>query len=169
MRFQKGNTIGHRFQKGNPSRPEPVELRLERHSMPEPNSGCHLWMAALSTDGYGQIWVDRHLRNAHIVAYELLKGAVPEGLELDHLCRVRSCVNPHHLEPVTSKENTARGMVAVVTRARIDFNAPCPHGADHRVVWTVRGNGKRQKDCRTCRARRKREKRNAKPSPSLAF
>lgn len=168
MRFQKGNTIGHRFQKGNPSRPEPIELRLEKHSMPEPNSGCHLWFGALNRDGYAEVWADGRTRKAATVAYELENGPVPEGLVLDHLCRTRCCVNPAHLEPVTSKENTARGMVAAVVRARIDFSAPCPHGDDHRVIWYTRGDGRRQKTCLTCKSIRKREKRNAKSPAQLA-
>lgn len=69
---------------------------------------CWLWTKA-TQKGYGVFWVPPQNRRAHVVAYNLLVGPVPEGLDLDHLCRVRHCVNPSHLEPVTRKENVLRG------------------------------------------------------------
>ena len=71
-----------------------MQARLDKFVSPEPNTGCYLWTGALSTDGYGQFWANGRLRNAHIVSYELVKGPVPDGKELDHLCRMRCCVNP---------------------------------------------------------------------------
>lgn len=68
---------------------------------------CWLWTGAIDTRGYGTYWKPKHAR-AHRVSYEALIGPIPAGLDLDHLCRVRSCVNPHHLEPVTRKENMDR-------------------------------------------------------------
>ena len=72
---------------------------------------CWLWTGTLGPGGYGRL---RHseLRKsvaAHRFAYELLVGPIPEGLQIDHLCRVHGCVNPAHLEPVTGKENQHRG------------------------------------------------------------
>lgn len=78
---------------------------------PEPNTGCWLWLSSLSVDGYGYTRLrgqGRKHKRAHRVVYEWFKGPIPEGLQLDHLCRVRSCVNPDHLEPVTHKENMRR-------------------------------------------------------------
>lgn len=69
---------------------------------------CWLWTAYKSNGGYGRIKVDGQMVPAHRVAYKLLVGPIPEGMELDHLCRVRHCVNPAHLEPVTHGENTLR-------------------------------------------------------------
>jgi hypothetical protein len=85
--------------------------RFERYVMPEPNSGCWFWMGGLSAGGYGQITFSnpKTTKKAHRVAWELHRGPVPAGLELDHLCRMRSCVTPDHLEPVTRRENTLRG------------------------------------------------------------
>lgn len=74
--------------------------------------GCWLWTACLDGAGYGRF--GRKKRNgpsvlAHRVAYEALRGEIPDGLQIDHLCRVRCCVNPWHLEPVTIRENQLRG------------------------------------------------------------
>lgn len=77
---------------------------------------CWLWRRAVSRNGYGIFFVkDAHGRPigggyAHRYAYITFKGPIPEGLELDHLCRVRHCVNPDHLEPVTRRINTLRGL-----------------------------------------------------------
>jgi hypothetical protein len=73
---------------------------------------CWIWQLALSEDGYGSVSVGRSTVAAHRFYYEQRFGPIPEGLELDHLCRVRSCVNPEHLEPVDSAENTRRGLNA---------------------------------------------------------
>lgn len=69
---------------------------------------CWLWAGAHNLNGYGTFGVDHVHRLAHRYAYELLVGPIPEGKSLDHLCRVRNCVNPAHLEPVTHEENMAR-------------------------------------------------------------
>lgn len=71
------------------------------------DSGCWNWTAA-KRSGYGAYYVDGKMRLAHRHAYELLIGAIPPGMQLDHLCRNRSCVNPQHLEPVTDSENKRR-------------------------------------------------------------
>ena len=81
--------------------------------------GCWLWNGAINRDGYGQVFdrSKRKNRGAHRVIYEQLRGAIPEGLELDHTCRVRACVNPDHLEPVSHRENTLRGQTLVAAYA----------------------------------------------------
>lgn len=71
-------------------------------------TGCHIWQRATSEKGYGRIRVGGKTRAAHVEMYERAKGAVPPGLELDHTCNVRLCVNPDHLEPVTHAENLRR-------------------------------------------------------------
>jgi hypothetical protein len=71
---------------------------------------CWVWRCPLDKDGYAQVTVDNRRCRAHKVYYEKAKGPVPDGLDLDHLCRVRHCVNPDHLEPVTNLENTRRGL-----------------------------------------------------------
>lgn len=84
----------------------------------ERGEGCWLWLASTDTKGYGLFGAEGKLSKAHRYAYELLVGPIPEGLVLDHLCRVRHCVNPDHLEPVTTYENILRGEGACASRMR---------------------------------------------------
>lgn len=69
---------------------------------------CWLWIGTVDRWGYGQMKWQGRRPGSHRVAYELLVGPIPEGLTLDHLCRVPGCVNPAHLEPVTQAENNRR-------------------------------------------------------------
>jgi hypothetical protein len=86
-----------------------VDRLLAMVSM-EPNTGCWLWTGAVAPGtGYARIHAYGMNRNAHKVSYMELVGPVPDGLDLDHLCRVRCCVNPKHLEPVTHQVNCQRG------------------------------------------------------------
>lgn len=75
----------------------------------EPNTGCWLWTGAIRGKGYGGLRVDGKYSYAHRVSYELFRGPILAGLVIDHLCRMRSCVNPDHLEAVTTLENLRRG------------------------------------------------------------
>ena len=83
-----------------------------------PETECWHWTSAITTEGYGQFWFNRRPRLAHRLAYEMLVGPIPEGLVIDHLCRVRHCVNPAHMEPVTQAENNARGSSLSAENAR---------------------------------------------------
>lgn len=85
---------------------------------------CWLWQGTTTPLGYGQATVQRKSRYVHRLMYELLVGPIPPGLVIDHLCRVRNCVNPHHLEPVTQKVNTRRGL------SSFDFATTCRKGHD---------------------------------------
>ena len=89
-------------------RKEPTIPRLMRKVHMPNLHDCWLWTAGLNSQGYGSIRDGKHMAGAHRVLYEHLFGPVG-SLQLDHLCRVRSCVNPFHLEPVTPVENLRRG------------------------------------------------------------
>ena len=126
----------------------------------EPNTGCWLWTGSTSRDGYGKFhWSPS--RFAHVVAFQLMNGVIPDGMELDHLCHThdlscfgggtcvhRRCVNPDHLEPVTLQENARRGFKARKTH--------CKHGHEFTEQNTIRDDGHRR-NCRECfRIRRRR-------------
>lgn len=86
----------------------PIIRLLSKIETCEDLAACWKWRGSVSELGYGAFWFDGAMRPAHRVTYELLIGPVPDGLELDHLCRNRGCVNPSHVEPVTHQENCAR-------------------------------------------------------------
>lgn len=110
--------------------------------------GCWIWTGAL-TYGYGVVrWMDRIYRT-HRVIY----GPVPEGLQLDHLCRNRACCNPAHLEAVTHKVNSLRGVGAPAVNAQ-KTECAAGHPFDEDNTYTDK-QGWRY--CRKCRARRQRE------------
>lgn len=73
-----------------------------------PDGDCWIWTGAASPEGYGRIWTGERTAEAHRVAYEQMVCEIPEGLELDHLCRRPACCNPYHLDPVTKAINIAR-------------------------------------------------------------
>lgn len=83
--------------------------RLEARIIPEPNSGCWLWIGGVDGKGYPIIHIRPQMKKVHRVMYELVKGPIPDGMTLDHLCRTRRCCNTNHLEVVTGAENTRRG------------------------------------------------------------
>lgn len=120
---------------------------------------CWLWMGAKTVKGYGSFNDGGHTRQAHRVAYELSYGPVPDGLEIDHTCGNRSCVNPQHLEAVTHSENLRRGAAR---------RTHCKYGHEFTPENTyVKRNGARE--CRICKRRLRRRwfsKRLAQPSPS---
>jgi hypothetical protein len=112
-------------------------------------AGCWIWTANRTKDGYGTIQSGpqtRRMLRAHRVAYEMLVGTIPDGAEVDHLCREPSCVNPLHLEVVSRLENLARGRRA----CGHGHETHCPHGHPYDEVNTyVAKDGSRR--CRTCR------------------
>lgn len=106
--------------------------RFATKYLPEPNTGCWLWIGK-DWSGYGVIWgggsrKKGKFRAAHRVSYELHIGPIPDGLELDHLCRVTCCVNPAHLEPVTHLVNLKRGNWGKFRRVAGPLPSHCKNG-----------------------------------------
>jgi hypothetical protein len=96
---------------------------LESQYSPEDrgySSECWVWNGTLTVKGYGRASRGGRPRAAHRLVYEKHVGPIPEGLQLDHLCGVRECVNPDHLEPVTNAENSRRGRNTRLTRSDVD-------------------------------------------------
>jgi hypothetical protein len=117
---------------------------------------CWLWTSAVDFGNYPILWVGegRSVR-AHRFAYGLLKGPIPDGLTLDHLCRVRHCVNPDHLDPCTAGENARRSPLAPYNvKARATH---CHRGHAFDAKNTALHHGRRE--CRACTAAQARVKR----------
>lgn len=134
---------------------KPLIERFESRYIPEPNTGCWIWIGSAvrirDKVEYGKFGLigGRNGKQtwAHRFAYEFLVGPIPDGLTIDHLCRFTLCVNPRHLEPVTSKVNTLRGNSTSAIHARATH---CSHGHPFSEENTcITPSGARQ--CRACR------------------
>ena len=118
---------------------------------PEPNSGCWLWIGGMYRNGYGSMsnGAERPRLLAHRFSYEIVHGPIPPEMQIDHRCRLKSCVNPNHLEVVTCRENLLRGhhprMIASKTNT-------CKRG--HALPPTPPPG----RSCKTCEQIRRRER-----------
>ena len=113
---------------------------------------CWIWKGHLSSKGYGLVWNRGRNERAHALTYKLLIGPTPKGLEPDHLCRVRNCANPFHLEFVTHKENVLRGEGLCAKNAK---KTQCINGHPFTLENTIlTGIGRA---CRECGRKRCRE------------
>lgn len=122
---------------------------------------CWLWTGQTDSDGYGQISIKRKMKMVHRLAYEYFNGEIPVGLELDHKCRVRNCLNPNHLEPVTHQENCKRGNLGghgKNKKVRGDHEAWCTSCQDFLLKENFSKNRNRwnglHNQCKKCRSRR---------------
>lgn len=86
----------------------PIESRFW-NKIASTATGCWLWGAAIARNGYGRFAYDGNMREAHRYAYRLLVDDIPEGMEIDHTCAVRHCVNPQHLQLVSRGFNAKQG------------------------------------------------------------
>lgn len=120
-------------------------------------TGCIEWTGSLYRNGYGQFYPGpNHTPQkllAHRFAYEWFVGAIPDGLDIDHLCRNRKCVNPDHLEPVTRGENVRRAFA-------LTTHCPAGHGYDEANTYVRPGTAHRK--CRACMRKRDLERADRK-------
>ncbi|MDX3328828.1 HNH endonuclease signature motif containing protein [Streptomyces sp. ME02-6979-3A] len=138
-------------------RPDDPKAKLLARTVADPN-GCLIWTGPKNNHGYGRIFVNGEQHYTHRLSYQLDVGSIPDGLYLDHLCRVPACCNPQHLEPVTPRENSRRGEPANRTH--------CPAGHLYDEANTIvreRSDWKtktpvRSRECRTCSSLQKRAK-----------
>lgn len=118
--------------------------RLLAHSVD--HGDCRVWNAARNDSGYGVISVNDRIQRAHRMSYETFVGPIPDGLQLDHLCRNRACIRPAHLEAVSAAENTRRGASATKTHCKSGHE----YTPENTYLRPRRASGGRR-DCRVCR------------------
>jgi hypothetical protein len=156
---------------GEQRRLEPKdESRLWSKMDKEAPGGCWQWLGCLKNGGYGAFSLHYKTYGAHRFVYEFLVGPIPDGLQLDHLCRNRGCVNPAHLEPVTQQDNMLRGAAPAAQLAK---QTHCKRGhpwtEENTQLYTSPKRNLPYRRCRICRrigaeaqTQRRREAREAK-------
>lgn len=154
--------ISFRANMGRPR--ESVEHRLLKYMRVDAATNCWVWIGALSEGGYARLCVNNRDTRAHRAAYELFVGPVPDGLQIDHLCRVRNCINPAHLEAVTGSENCRRGTVGDHIADRQRAKTHCPRGHEYSgenlAFW--KNSGRVGRKCRACESARGKRRHAAK-------
>ena len=133
---------------------------LERlwHKIKITESGCWEWQGVTTSFGYGRMGLNKKHVLVHRFAYEQYKGCIPQGFQIDHLCRNPKCVNPMHLEAVTASENVLRSTAPLVSAQRNLSKTHCPHGHPYSVENTHHYHG--QRFCKQCwrdKSQRKRQ------------
>jgi|ERR1035437_5000488 hypothetical protein len=118
------------------------------HGVALMDTPCWIWPRSIGTGGYGQ-YLDKFgkMQRPRRTVYEHIRGQIPEGMQLDHLCRVRACVSPFHLEIVTNRENCQRGIRSMQTK--------CLHGhlyTPETTRYRTSKFGTVTRGCKTCQA-----------------
>ena len=128
-----------------------VRPRFESKFIPEPNTGCWIWLAQTDKHGYGRFFIDGAKTTAQRASWLIYRGTIPDGLEIDHKCKLRCCVNPDHLQPLSKPANLAQRAFAK--------KDSCPKGHPYsgdNLSITKNGNGKVARRCRICTRERNR-------------
>lgn len=136
----------------------PAPARFEGYTQ-RSEFGCWTWNGKVGRDGYGRFFLDGRWLMAHRYAYERAMGRIPEGLEIDHLCRNKLCVKPSHLEAVTRRENMHRQPRIAALMAQTH----CKRGHEYTPENTridTRGN----RNCKACKRLLERERRHLRRS-----
>ncbi len=114
----------------------------------EKTESCWIWKGSKTNGGYGTFYTGKTILT-HRYSYEMFNGKIPEGLQIDHLCRNRICCNPEHLEVVTPLENSRRGLSGLHGNYHNTYKTQCTNGHEFSPENTyTRPNGKR--NCRVC-------------------
>lgn len=129
----------------NYTRRDPIDRFAEKIKKTEQD--CWLWTGSGTVGGYPSFWSGERFVLAHRWSYEHFIGAIPDGLVLDHLCRVKRCVNPAHLDPVTQRENVMRSIGPTSINAA-KTHCPRGHPYDEANTYVYPRDGSRR--CRTC-------------------
>lgn len=125
-----------------------------------PKGECIEWMKHKTQDGYGRAFHNGKPKYTHRIAYEMVIGSIPDGLQIDHLCRNRVCCNPNHLEAVTQAENARRGMSAKRAREIGAAKTHCKRGHEYTLENTYLQPATGRRSCRTCKRTVLREEQN---------
>ncbi len=133
--------------KGNIPHPQRFWDKIER------GPACWEWQAKTTRGGYGLYLLNGKWQMAHRVAFEMIRGPIPTGLQLDHLCRNPRCVRPDHLEPVSGQENILRGNGPAAINARKN-HCKRGHPLTPENTWTWRG----ERACKVCKCLLKRNR-----------
>lgn len=131
-----------------------IDQRMAKYIRIDESTGCHLWTGNVNRGGYGRVHVNGRKHVVHRIAYEIANGPIPEGMDIDHLCRTRSCCNPVHLEAVSRSTNLRRGIGAGSMREDGSFLCRVCGSSDYYEYSRkscVGGVGRR---CRPCNAAR---------------
>ena len=148
-----------------------VVVHLMFHDHVDKTDTCWLWTSAKNRDGYGLYGG----KLAHRIAFIQAFGEYPSGTITDHLCRVRHCVNPSHLEAVTPKENIRRGLTSMAAKVRHAATVYCQRGhlkAGDNLYKNLEKDGYVHRKCKTCqkelRALRKAERETSRETFSTS-